>query len=242
MTHDTEHDRKGLTRRDSLLTLGGLAATVGAGAWGSGLLGDDDVEAAGAGPAAVPSGLVTCVAAGAHGGAVLRPERAVAPGHHGGQAGNGAAPRAEGGRTRRPAARSATPLSTSGTATRSACTRARSRTSPGTNFLRGVQRTNAKGIATFRTIYPGWYPGRAVHIHVKVHVGGDVVHAGQLFFPACRLERRLPAEPLPQPRHAGGHPERHRRDLPQRREQGMLTMKKSGTGYVGSVSMGVQVA
>ena len=30
--------------------------------------------------------------------------------------------------------------------------------------------------------YPGWYTGRAVHIHVKVHVGGNVVHTGQLFF------------------------------------------------------------
>src|SRR3954454_5537069 len=53
----------------------------------------------------------------------------------------------------------------------------------GTNFLRGAQRTNANGVATFQTIYPGWYPGRAVHIHVKVHVGGDAVHTGQFFSP-----------------------------------------------------------
>ena len=30
----------------------------------------------------------------------------------------------------------------------------------GQTFLRGVQKTNANGIATFTTIYPGWYPGR----------------------------------------------------------------------------------
>src|SRR5256885_6644127 len=35
-------------------------------------------------------------------------------------------------------------------------------------FLRGIQKTDAKGLAPFRTIYPGWYQGRAVHIHVKV--------------------------------------------------------------------------
>src|SRR4029450_6300067 len=35
------------------------------------------------------------------------------------------------------------------------------------DFLRGVQRTNATGWAEFRTVYPGWYRGRAVHIHVK---------------------------------------------------------------------------
>jgi protocatechuate 3,4-dioxygenase beta subunit len=49
-------------------------------------------------------------------------------------------------------------------------------------FLRGTQVTDANGLAEFQTIYPGWYPGRAVHIHMKVHVGGSVVHTGQLFF------------------------------------------------------------
>ena len=38
----------------------------------------------------------------------------------------------------------------------------------GQNFLRGYQVTDAKGTATFMTIYPGWYPGRAVHIHFKI--------------------------------------------------------------------------
>ncbi|MFL5431306.1 MAG: hypothetical protein ACJ79M_16940, partial [Myxococcales bacterium] len=43
-------------------------------------------------------------------------------------------------------------------------------TSGGQNFLRGYQTTDAGGIASFTTIYPGWYPGRAVHIHVKVRL------------------------------------------------------------------------
>src|SRR5437763_10897826 len=50
-------------------------------------------------------------------------------------------------------------------------------------FMRGIQRTDANGLATFLTVYPGWYQGRTVHIHVKVHVGGSVVHTAQLFFP-----------------------------------------------------------
>lgn len=49
-------------------------------------------------------------------------------------------------------------------------------------YMRGTQVTDASGIATFATVYPGWYQGRTVHIHVKVHVGGAVVHTGQLFF------------------------------------------------------------
>ena len=54
--------------------------------------------------------------------------------------------------------------------------------SNGTTFLGGTQLTDANGTATFDTIYPGWYQGRAVHIHVKVHVDDNVVHTGQLFF------------------------------------------------------------
>jgi protocatechuate 3,4-dioxygenase beta subunit len=50
-------------------------------------------------------------------------------------------------------------------------------------FLRGYQKSDAKGRVAFDTIYPGWYRGRAPHIHVKVHVGGQVVHVGQIFFP-----------------------------------------------------------
>jgi protocatechuate 3,4-dioxygenase beta subunit len=62
----------------------------------------------------------------------------------------------------------------------------------GQTFLRGVQLTNRKGFATFQTIYPGHYTGRATHIHLKVHIGGKarggtlrgghVSHTGQLFF------------------------------------------------------------
>jgi protocatechuate 3,4-dioxygenase beta subunit len=38
----------------------------------------------------------------------------------------------------------------------------------GKKFLRGYQTTDANGVAEFLTIYPGWYPGRAVHIHFKI--------------------------------------------------------------------------
>jgi protocatechuate 3,4-dioxygenase beta subunit len=53
-----------------------------------------------------------------------------------------------------------------------------------TRYLRGHQRSNALGRASFLTIFPGWYPGRTPHIHMKVHVGGAdrVVHTGQVFF------------------------------------------------------------
>jgi protocatechuate 3,4-dioxygenase beta subunit len=34
----------------------------------------------------------------------------------------------------------------------------------------------------FRTIYPGWYPGRTVHIHLMIHTGEHVL-TSQLYFP-----------------------------------------------------------
>src|SRR4029079_8469287 len=56
----------------------------------------------------------------------------------------------------------------------------------GKKFLRGSQTTDANGQATFTTIYPGWYPGRAVHIHFKIRNGtaSQQVHefTSQFFF------------------------------------------------------------
>lgn len=59
-------------------------------------------------------------------------------------------------------------------------------------YLRGTQLTGRHGYVEFSTIFPGWYQGRAVHIHTKVHVdgkltdtgyeGGHACHTGQFFF------------------------------------------------------------
>jgi protocatechuate 3,4-dioxygenase beta subunit len=62
----------------------------------------------------------------------------------------------------------------------------------GDGFLRGIQLTDANGEATFQTIFPGWYRGRTVHIHVKARTGGAATttytdgrtcHTGDVFFP-----------------------------------------------------------
>ena len=68
-----------------------------------------------------------------------------------------------------------------------------SRITDATRFLRGVQVSAKDGMVEFETIYPGWYPGRTIHIHMKVHLGGGmasekyagghVSHTGQFFFP-----------------------------------------------------------
>jgi protocatechuate 3,4-dioxygenase beta subunit len=53
----------------------------------------------------------------------------------------------------------------------------------GEDFLRGIQVTDANGRARFSTIYPGWYAGRTIHIHLKVHLDARTVLTSQLYFP-----------------------------------------------------------
>jgi len=48
-------------------------------------------------------------------------------------------------------------------------------------YLRGAQATNSDGIVEFTTIYPGWYRGRTVHIHCKVHLDKQTLLTTQLF-------------------------------------------------------------
>jgi protocatechuate 3,4-dioxygenase beta subunit len=106
-------------------------------------------------------------------------------------------------------------------------------------FMRGVQRTNAKGLAQFRTVYPGWYPGRTVHVHVKVHVSGNVVHTGQLYFPDATTDavyKRAPysSRPNRETRNAGDmiFGSGGRRSL-------LSVRRSSGGVYVATISMGV---
>ena len=106
-------------------------------------------------------------------------------------------------------------------------------------FMRGIQRTNAKGLAQFRTVYPGWYQGRTVHIHVKVHVSGNVVHTGQLYFPDSMTDavyRRAPYSAR------GSRDVRNASDSIFRigGKRSMVSVKKNSAGvYVATITMGV---
>ncbi len=52
----------------------------------------------------------------------------------------------------------------------------------GETWLRGYQVTGANGQAQFTGIYPGWYSGRATHIHYEVFVNGTLKKIGQMTF------------------------------------------------------------
>src|SRR3954452_304597 len=221
-----------LTRRTSLVRIGGVLATA---------LGATGIEApasGGSGPAAVASGDVACV---------LAPEQTQGPYYIANEA------------VRRniPEGRPGTPLQLRAFVVNASTCKpikgaavdlwhadaagdysgfgqgAASRT-----FMRGVQRTNAKGLALFRTVYPGWYQGRTVHIHVKVHLGGTVVHTGQLYFPEGVTDAVYNRSPY------RSRPDRTTRNADDSvfvngGKRSMLTLKKSGSGYVAAITMGV---
>ncbi len=105
-------------------------------------------------------------------------------------------------------------------------------------FLRGLQKTNQHGVAHFKTVYPGWYPGRTVHIHVKVHVRGNVVHTGQLFFADATTDavyRKAPYSKHPNrdPRNSGDS------IFVNGGKRSLLKVKKTKAGYRGAIVMGV---
>jgi protocatechuate 3,4-dioxygenase beta subunit len=66
---------------------------------------------------------------------------------------------------------------------------------PGETFLRGLQVTNRDGIVEFTTLYPGWYPGRTVHVHAKVHVDNRTVLTTQFYFDDDFTDRVFSSEP-----------------------------------------------
>jgi protocatechuate 3,4-dioxygenase beta subunit len=105
-------------------------------------------------------------------------------------------------------------------------------------FMRGIQKTDRNGLAVFDTVYPGWYRGRAVHIHVKVHLGGNVVHTGQLFFPDSLTEQVYRSSPY----NTRGNPDTTDATDSIYRNGGnrsLLRPTKSGSGYRASMVMGV---
>ena len=118
---------------------------------------------------------------------------------------------------------------------------ASSRADDGT-FLRGTQVTDAAGKVTFKTIYPGWYTGRTVHIHVKVHVSGKVVHTGQLFFDDTFTDTVF-AGTVPYSSR-GNRDTRNARDsiYSNGGSQSVLDVKKSGSSYATTMTMAVKTA
>lgn len=107
-------------------------------------------------------------------------------------------------------------------------------------FLRGGQVSDAAGRVTFQTIYPGWYRGRTVHIHLKVHVSGQEVHTSQLYFDDAVSNLVFAQSPYAE--HAGRDTTNATDNIFQSGgQQGLVALSQSDAGYTGSLTLGVQV-
>lgn len=102
-------------------------------------------------------------------------------------------------------------------------------------FLRGTQATAADGVVRFSTVYPGWYPTRTAHLHVKVHLDGSTVLTGQLFFDDAVTDGVYAVEP-----YAGhaGRDTRNDRD-PFFSPEAVLQMAPDGERWLGALVLGV---
>lgn len=113
----------------------------------------------------------------------------------------------------------------------------------GAKFLRGFQTTDSEGRVRFTTIYPGAYPGRAVHIHFKVRArasGRDAEFTSQLYFDDALTERVHAAAPYAGPARRI----RNEQDGLYRRGGRELTLDVTSAdgGYRAAYDVGVRVA
>jgi protocatechuate 3,4-dioxygenase beta subunit len=102
-------------------------------------------------------------------------------------------------------------------------------------FLRGRQPTDDAGMVEFRTIYPGWYPGRTVHVHVMVHAG-DITFTSQLYFPDDLNDRVLSLEPYSQ-RPGRGTTNDTDEILPTGGDPAVLDVVADGAGYRAAICL-----
>jgi protocatechuate 3,4-dioxygenase beta subunit len=63
-------------------------------------------------------------------------------------------------------------------------------------YFRGKQTCDANGVCFFDTCFPGWYPGRTIHVHMSVSLGGSNVVTTQLFFDDVLDDEIIDTQPL----------------------------------------------
>ena len=117
--------------------------------------------------------------------------------------------------------------------------------SAGRRFLRGYQVADGEGRAQFVTIYPGWYPGRAVHVHFKVRgegaAGRRYALSSQLYFDDALSDRVFARAPYAD----RGRPKtRNASDFLYRSGGSQLTLSpvESGAGYAARFDVGLKLA
>ena len=115
----------------------------------------------------------------------------------------------------------------------------------GQNFLRGYQVTDEKGTVKFLTVYPGWYPGRAVHIHFKVRTTPAAAKGyeftSQVYFDEAFTDRVFAREPYSK---RSGERMKNEGDGIFQRERGkelIMPVTENKAGYAGTFSLALNM-
>jgi uncharacterized protein (TIGR03437 family) len=113
----------------------------------------------------------------------------------------------------------------------------------GQNFLRGYQITDDEGKVTFTTIYPGWYQGRAVHIHMRVRTFSGSQMTGefvsQLFFDDSVSDQVFTQSPY---NTRGARTTRNSNDnIYSGQTRTLLTLTETAAGYEAAINVGVDI-
>jgi protocatechuate 3,4-dioxygenase beta subunit len=112
----------------------------------------------------------------------------------------------------------------------------------GQDWLRGQQRTDAAGRASFVTVWPGWYPGRATHIHFQLRYGNSEF-VSQLFFDEATTDA-VYAGAKPYISKGSSGRMRNASDGIYRNGGNQLLLKTTGSvakGYAGVMDIGMNV-
>lgn len=109
----------------------------------------------------------------------------------------------------------------------------------GQDFLRGFQMTDKNGIARFTTVFPGWYPGRTVHVHFKIRTKNNLDFTSQLYFDDALTDKIHAKNPYAE---KGQRNLRNNRDGIFRAggEALTLTLKETSGGYRAVFQIGLQ--
>jgi hypothetical protein len=105
-------------------------------------------------------------------------------------------------------------------------------------YLRGAQVADRNGVVRFMTIYPGWYRGRTVHIHLKLHVDRKTVLTTQLYFDEAVNDAVFGTSPYD--KHTGR--ETRNEDDSIFDPSGLVTIRRTASGYLGVINVGVNAS
>jgi protocatechuate 3,4-dioxygenase beta subunit len=113
----------------------------------------------------------------------------------------------------------------------------------GHDYLRGYQHTDANGKATITTIYPGWYQGRAVHIHFKIRTDAAATSGleftSQLFFDDA-LSARVYSSGVYASKGTPDQPNASDGIYQQSQGMTLLDVAKDGDGYRATFEIAIQ--